>query len=57
MNVAFNIGELHTSAGRRIRGGEKEDIARGGEGEGGGGARAGMAMGKFGAFEMRGGGV
>jgi len=25
----FNIGELHASAGRRIRGGGKGDIARG----------------------------
>lgn len=41
MNVAFNIGELHTSAGRRIRGGEKEDIARGGRGGEGGGPEQG----------------
>lgn len=59
-NVAFNIGRI-ASAGRRIRGGDKGDIARveGGEGEESereqGGARAGVAMGKFGAFEIRGG--
>jgi len=45
--------ELHASAGRRIRGGDKGDIARAGGGEKG--ERAGVAMGKFGAFEILGG--
>lgn len=45
-------GELHASAGRRIRGGGKGDIARTGEG-GRERALAGVAMGKFGAFEIR----
>lgn len=56
MNVAFNIGELHASAGRRIR--EREEGLGKGRGisRGRGGkerARTGVAMGKFGAFEIR----
>lgn len=29
VNVAFNIGELHASAGRRIPGGREERVERG----------------------------
>lgn len=55
MNVAFNIGELHASAGRRIRRGGKGDIARAREREGGRDLSCtGVVMGKFGAFEIRG---